>query len=124
MVATFSRFCSNFFLWLLRFTRYSSAFFLLSGEEQDGLSSYSLLDVSVADDTCLAFKQYLNDTSSNTTLSDLLPCADLASSSSQYLQIRQVMQGVLTTVQSHQHSLTTFFSPFFYYIIKLSLSAT
>ncbi|KAG0570264.1 hypothetical protein M758_6G143600 [Ceratodon purpureus] len=50
----------------------------------------------VADDTCLAFKEYLQDPR-NTTLDDLLPCADLASSSTQYLQIREVMKSVITS---------------------------
>jgi hypothetical protein len=50
----------------------------------------------VADDSCLAFKQYLQDPQ-NTTIDDLIPCADLASSSSQYLQVRQAMKSVITS---------------------------
>ncbi|KAG0626238.1 hypothetical protein M758_2G113500 [Ceratodon purpureus] len=50
----------------------------------------------IADDTCLAFKQYLQDPQ-NTTLDDLLPCADLASSSTQYKQVRVAMKGVITS---------------------------
>jgi len=57
----------------------------------------SLLDGSVADDSCLAFKQYLQDPQ-NTTLDDLIPCADLASSSTQYLQVRVAMKSVIATV--------------------------
>lgn len=51
---------------------------------------------NVADDTCLAFSQYLQDPR-NTTLDDLLPCADLASSSNQYFEIRKVMNSIITS---------------------------
>ena len=80
---------------------------LFISEEQEGLSSYSFVDVSVADDTCLAFKEYLQDPG-DTTLDDLLPCADLASSSAQYFQIRTVMAGVIAQVQNHRQSSTAF----------------
>nr|XP_024397762.1 uncharacterized protein LOC112292982 isoform X2 [Physcomitrium patens] len=50
----------------------------------------------IADDTCLAFKQYLQNPE-NTTLDELLPCADLASSSTQYLQVREAMKSVITS---------------------------
>jgi hypothetical protein len=50
----------------------------------------------VADDSCLAFKQYLQDPQ-NTTLDDLIPCADLASSGSQYLQVREAMKSVIAS---------------------------
>lgn len=54
---------------------------------------------NLADDTCLAFKEYLQDPR-NTTLDDLLPCADLASSSTQYKQVRVSMKNVLTSATS------------------------
>lgn len=54
------------------------------------------MNVSIADDTCLAFKQYLQNPE-NTTLDELLPCADLASSSTQYLQVREAMKSVITS---------------------------
>lgn len=77
----------------------------------------SLLDVSVADDSCLAFKQYLQDPQ-NTTLDDLIPCADLASSSGQYLQVREAMKSVISSVQNHQ-TIFDLLSLVFNYIILL-----
>ncbi|KAG0595940.1 hypothetical protein M758_UG211200 [Ceratodon purpureus] len=50
----------------------------------------------IADDTCLAFKQHLQDPQ-NITLDDVLPCADLASSSTQYKQVQVAMKGVITS---------------------------
>ena len=64
----------------------------------------------MADDTCLAFSQYLQDPQ-NTTLDDLLPCADLASSSNQYFEIRKVMNSIITSV--HNYHQTPFPSVFY-----------
>lgn len=52
-------------------------------------------DASIADDTCLAFKQYLENPQ-NTTLDDLLPCSDLASSDTQYTEIREALKNVIS----------------------------
>uniref|UniRef100_A0A7I4ASV8 Plasma membrane fusion protein PRM1 n=1 Tax=Physcomitrium patens TaxID=3218 RepID=A0A7I4ASV8_PHYPA len=45
----------------------------------------------IADDTCLAFKEYLQHPQ-DTTIDDLLPCANLASSDVQFLQMRKAMK--------------------------------
>lgn len=50
---------------------------------------------NIADDTCLAFKQYLENPQ-NTTLDDLLPCSDLASSDTQYTEIREALKNVIS----------------------------
>lgn len=48
----------------------------------------------IADDTCLAFKEYLQHPQ-DTTIDDLLPCANLASSDVQFLQMRKAMKYVI-----------------------------
>lgn len=52
---------------------------------------------SVADDTCLSLQEYLQDPK-NTTLDDLLPCAALASTGTQYLQVRKDMKDLIKSV--------------------------
>lgn len=53
-----------------------------------------MIDASIADDTCLAFKEYLQHPQ-DTTIDDLLPCANLASSDVQFLQMRKAMKYVI-----------------------------